>query len=591
MDYKDLIASNLHDVTGLDVDQIAGLIEIPPKLELGDYAFPCFMLAKTLHKAPPMIANELKDSPELLMGLEGVVTVNTAGPYLNFKIDRGVLAENVVSEIITAGDQYGNRDIGAGKNVIIEFSSPNIAKPFHVGHAFTTILGNSLANIYTRLGYNVIRFNHLGDYGTQFGKLITAYRLWGDEEAMKNNPIDELTRIYVKFHDECKVSPEKEKELEDTARDNFRKLEEGEADEVALWKRFRDLSLQVFEKTYQRMGIKFDNYNGESFYSSRIPGVVKMLEDKGLLEESEGARVVKLEDEGLPPCLVVKSDGTTIYASRDLAAVLYRHEEFNFYKNIYVVGLPQQLHFRQVFGVLKKAGYDFADDCVHVGFGLLKFKPKKDENGNEVVEAFSTRAGNIIKLDDFLDKTTEKTAEIIRKNSELRGGDMTDEQIAQVSEVVGLGAVSYTYLKAGREKDILFDWDDMLDFEGDTAPYLIYTYARIKSILRKAEESGVSAGDIASASNLTAEDEYAVIRSLADFKDAVVKAAESYEPFMISRQIALIARNFNRFYNNSRILNADSDDIRDARLKLCEAVADCLKSGLDMLGIGVVEKM
>ncbi len=582
MDYKDLIASNLHDCTGLDKDQVLGLIEIPPKLELGDFAFPCFVLAKTLHKAPPMIAGELKDSPELVKGFNGAVTVDAAGPYINFRIDRGVLAKAVVSEIISEGDQYGNRNIGEGKNVIIEFSSPNIAKPFHVGHAFTTILGNSLSNIYTRLGYNVIRFNHLGDYGTQFGKLITAYRLWGDEQAMKDNPIDELTRIYVKFHDECKVSPEAEKELEDTARDNFRKLEEGEEEEVALWKRFRDLSLEVFEKTYQRMGIKFDNYNGESFYSSRIPAVVEMLENKGLLEESEGAKVVKLEDEGLPPCLVVKSDGTTIYASRDLAAVLYRHEKFNFYKNIYVVGLPQQLHFRQVFAVLKKAGYDFADDCVHVGFGLLKFKDNT---------AFSTRAGNIIKLDDFLDKTTEKTAEIIRKNSELRGGDMTDEQIAEVSEVVGLGAVTYTYLKAGREKDIFFDWDDMLDFEGDTAPYLIYTYARIKSILRKAADAGVAGGSIDSAANLTAEDEYAVIRSLADFKDAVVKAAESYEPFMISRQIALIARNFNRFYNNSRILNVEDEAIRDARLKLCEAVADCLKSGLDMLGIGVVEKM
>jgi len=582
MDYKDLIASNLSDCTGLDKAQVFGLIEIPPKLELGDYAFPCFVLAKTLHKAPPMIANEFKENPELIKGFDGAVTVDTAGPYINFRIDKGILARNVVSEIIEAGDQYGNKNIGEGKNVIIEFSSPNIAKPFHVGHAFTTILGNSLSNIYTRLGYNVIRFNHLGDYGTQFGKLITAYRLWGDEQAMQDNPIDELTRIYVKFHDECKVSEEREKELEDTARDNFRKLEEGEAEEVALWKRFRDLSLEVFEKTYKRMGIKFDNYNGESFYSSRIPAVVEMLENKGLLEESEGAKVVKLDDEGLPPCLVVKSDGTTIYASRDLAAVLYRHEEFNFYKNIYVVGLPQQLHFRQVFAVLKKAGYDFADDCVHVGFGLLKFKDNT---------AFSTRAGNIIKLDDFLDKTTEKTAEIIRKNSELRGGDMTDEQIAEVSEVVGLGAVTYTYLKAGREKDIFFDWDDMLDFEGDTAPYLIYTYARIKSILRKAADAGVAGGSIDSAAKLTAEDEYAVIRSLADFKDAVVKAAESYEPFMISRQIALIARNFNRFYNNSRILNVEDEEIRDARLKLCEAVSDCLKSGLDMLGIGVVEKM
>ena len=466
MDYKDLIATNISKITGLDKEKVYGLIEIPPQLDMGDYAFPCFTLAKELRKAPPMIAADIASNPDLV---SGALTAKNVGPYVNFFVDREVLAEDVITEIIAAGEGYGTDDLGGGKNVIVEYSSPNIAKPFHVGHAFTTILGNSIANIYTKLGYNVIRFNHLGDYGTQFGKLITAYRLWGDEKAMEEDAISELTRIYVKFHDEAKKDPTRE----DTARDNFRKLEEGCEEEVALWKRFRELSLAVFEKTYQRMGVKFDNYNGESFYSSRIPPVVDLLRDKGLLTPSEGAQVVMLEDEGLPPCIILKSDGTTIYASRDLAAAIYRHENFDFYKNIYVVGLPQQLHFKQVFAVLKKAGFEWADDCVHVGFGLLKFK-----DGS----AFSTREGNIVLLDDLLNKTVEKTEEIIRKNAQERGDDMSDAEIKEIAEKVGIGAVIYTYLKSGREKDILFDWDDMLDFEGDTAPYLIYTYARIRSI-------------------------------------------------------------------------------------------------------------
>ena len=575
MDYKDLIATNISKITGLDKDKVYSLIEIPPQLDMGDYAFPCFTLAKELRKAPPMIAADIASDPSLATG---ALTVKNVGPYVNFYVDREVLAQEVITEIISAGDNYGTDDIGGGRNVIVEYSSPNIAKPFHVGHAFTTILGNSIANIYTKLGYNVIRFNHLGDYGTQFGKLITAYRLWGDEAAMENDAITELTRIYVKFHDEAKKDPS----LEDTARDNFRKLEEGCEEEVALWKRFRELSLAVFEKTYQRMGVKFDNYNGESFYSSRIPPVVDLLRDKGLLTESEGAQVVMLEDEGLPPCIILKSDGTTIYASRDLAAAIYRHENFDFYKNIYVVGLPQQLHFRQVFAVLKKAGFDFADDCVHVGFGLLKFK-----DGS----AFSTREGNIVLLDDLLNKTVEKTEEIIRKNAEERGDDMTEDEIKDIAEKVGIGAVIYTYLKSGREKDILFDWDDMLDFEGDTAPYLIYTYARIRSILRKAEGLGLSASSGDSLKLLAGDEEYAVIRSLSDFKDSVRRAATSYEPFIVAKQVALIARNFNRFYNNSSILNADNEDIKRARLALCVAVADTLKSGLGLLGINVVEKM
>lgn len=575
MDYKERIASNIAKITGLEQAKVSDLIEIPPQMSLGDYAFPCFVLAKTMHKAPAAIAQELCDNHELT---DGAVTAKNAGPYVNFFIDRKVLAEEVLTEIILKGSRYGEENIGEGRNVIVEFSSPNIAKPFHVGHAFTTILGNSISAIYGKLGYNVVRFNHLGDYGTQFGKLITAYRLWGDEEALGKAPIDELLRIYVRFHEEA----EKDPSLEDAARENFRKLEEGCSDEVALWERFRKLSLEVFEKTYNRMGVKFDNYNGESFYSSRIPAVVDMLREKGLLEESEGAQVVKLDDEGLPPCIILKSDGTTIYASRDLAAVLYRYENYHFDKNIYVVGLPQQLHFKQVFAVLRKAGYKCADDCVHVGFGLVKFKNNT---------AFSTRKGNIVLLDDLLNKTVEKTAEIIKTNAAARGDDMSADEIAEIAEKIGIGAVKYTYLKSGREKDILFDWDEMLDFEGDTAPYLIYTYARTRSILRKADSLGL---DIASESGLgllTGDDEYAVIRNLADYKDSIRKAAASYEPFMVSRQIAVIARSYNRFYNNSSILSADSTEQKKARLALCSCVCEVLRSGLELLGINVVEKM
>src|SRR5574344_336261 len=575
MDYKERIASNIAKITGLEQAKVSDLIEIPPQMSLGDYAFPCVVLAKTMHKAPAAIAQELCDNHELT---DGAVTAKNAGPYVNFFIDRKVLAEEVLTEIILKGSRYGEENIGEGRNVIVEFSSPNIAKPFHVGHAFTTILGTPISAIYGKLGYNVVRFNHVGDYGTPFGKLITAYRLWGDEEALGKAPIDELLRIYVRFHEEA----EKDPSLEDAARENFRKLEEGCSDEVALWERFRKLSLEVFEKTYNRMGVKFVNYNGESFYSSRIPAVVDMLREKGLLEESEGAQVVKLDDEGLPPCIILKSDGTTIYASRDLAAVLYRYENYHFDKNIYVVGLPQQLHFKQVFAVLRKAGYKCADDCVHVGFGLVKFKNNT---------AFSTRKGNIVLLDDLLNKTVEKTAEIIKTNAAARGDDMSADEIAEIAEKVGIGAVKYTYLKSGREKDILFDWDEMLDFEGDTAPYLIYTYARTRSILRKADSLGL---DIASGSGLgllTGDDEYAVIRNLADYKDSIRKAAASYEPFMVSRQIAVIARSYNRFYNNSSILSADSTEQKKARLALCSCVCEVLRSGLELLGINVVEKM
>ena len=578
MDYKAQIAANIANITDIPAEEVFKLTEIPPQLDMGDYAFPCFILAKTMHKAPQAIAANLAGNEAVLKGMENAVEAVAVGPYLNFKIKKDVLAKEIISEILSSGDEYGKSNMGEGKNVIVEFSSPNIAKPFHVGHAFTTLLGNSLSKIYSRLGYNVIRMNHLGDYGTQFGKLITAYRLWGDEEALNRDPINELLRIYVKFHDEAVAKPE----LEDDARENFRKLEEGSAEEVALWQRFRDLSLDVFNQLYDRMGIGFDNYNGESYYAKMADEVVDMLKEKNLLVESEGAQVVPLDEYNMPPCIILKSDGTTIYATRDIAAILYRYRNYQFDKNVYVVGIPQALHFRQVFSVLKKAGFDWADNCVHVGFGLVKFKDNT---------AFSTRKGNIVKLDDLLNETVAKTREVIVENNKTRGGEMTEDEIDLIAEKVGLGAVTYTYLKAGRERDILFDWDEMLDFEGDTAPYLIYTYARSRSILRKAEEQGYKPAGPDAVSVLTSDEEYALIRSMGDLPDAVRRAATEYEPFIIAKQVSLIARNFNRFYNNSKIINSDDDALRAARLTLCECLCDSLKSGLGLLGIDVVERM
>lgn len=577
MDFKKEVSLLLAHSTGIAPDTIYSSIEIPPQSSLGDYAFPCFLLSKMLRKAPADIAKELANDEQ--MKTDWIQKIEAVGGYVNFYLNRGKLSQIAISNVLRSGSSYGQSDEGAGKTVIIEFSSPNIAKPFHVGHACTTVLGHSLSRIYERLGYNVVRMNHLGDYGTQFGKLITAFRLWGDEAALIATPIQELLRIYVKFHEEEKLNPD----LMQEARDNFRRLENGEKEEVALWTAFRELSLKEFSLIYERMGVSFDNYNGESFYSDRIPSVVDMLTKKGLLVESDGAKVVMLDEYQLPPCIILKSDGTTIYASRDIASVLYREEKYKFHKNIYVVGSPQSLHFRQVFSVLKKAGYSCADDCVHVGFGLVKFADMK----------FSTREGNIVVLEELLRESVSKTCEIIRSNAEIRNTDISEEEIQTISEKVGIGAVIYTFVKSGRERDIIFSWDEMLDFEGDTAPYLIYTYARAKSILRKASEQGMnpSEPDADALMQLTSEEEYAVVRTISDLPDSVRKAQSSHEPFMIARQTAQIARAFNRFYNNTPILSGTDEPRKSARLALCEAVCTSITVGTYLLGIEVVERM
>lgn len=575
-DYKQLTAEALAEVSELDAAFIYPLLEIPPNTELGAYALPCFKLAKTLRKAPPVIAADL--ASKLVNLPPFLAEVRQEGGYLNFFLNEAYFTADVVADVLSDSYVPGASDEGAGQTVIIEYSSPNIAKPFHLGHAFTTILGESIARIYDHLGYDTKRFNHLGDYGTQFGKLMVAYERWCDAEALEAAPIKELTRIYVKFHQVVETEPE----LEDQARDRFRRLEAKEAAELALWTRFRELSLKEFDRIYEELGVSFDNLNGESFYSDFIPAVVEELREKNLLTESRGAQVVMLDEKDLPPAIVLKSDGATIYASRDIAALIWRWNNLHFSKNIYVVGNTQALHFNQVFEVARKMGYACAEDCLHVTFGTVRFPDAK----------FSTRDGNAILLEDVLRETIAKTREIIVNNNEGRSSAMTVTEIDEVADKVGLAAVQYTFLKSGRDRDIIFSWDDMLDFNGDTAPYLLYTYARAKSILRRAKEdetAGVPGNETLQL--LKEEQEFFLARLLVDFGDSVRQAARANEPFMVARHISQLARMFNKYYNNVTILGSDDAAVRRARLALVTAVCKVLARGLDLLGISTVERM
>ena len=577
MDFRLHIASWLATETSLSQEEIDAWIEIPPQPQLGDYAFPCFRLAKHLRRSPVQIADELaRKAKDAVSDLHDVQAING---YLNFFVDRSSYNSSVLKRVLSTGDTLGMDTIGEGKTVIVEFSSPNIAKPFHVGHAFTTILGNALYRIYDRLGYKTIRVNHLGDYGTQFGKLIVAYRLWVDHEKLAASPIDELLRIYVRFHEEAKSNPE----LDEQAREAFRRLESGSIEEKALWQKIRDLSLKAFELIYERLGVSFDSYRGESFYSDQIPAVVQWLESKHLLTKSDGAQVVMLDEYGLPPCIILKSDGTTIYASRDIAAVLYRWEQYQFAKNLYVVGTTQALHFQQVFAVLDKAGLEAAKQCEHIGFGLVKFPDRK----------LSTRSGDVVLLSDLLQESVDKTKEIIRQNSLVRNVSMSDDEINAVAEKIGVGAVVYTFLRNGRERDIVFSWEEMLDFEGDSAPYVQYTYARARSILRKADmdESITEPVSESRLKRLTTDDEFALAKLLDDFDQTLQKAVKQNEPYLVIRYVTALARSFNKYYNHEPILKTDGAELRLARLNLVQAVCLTIRTALELVGIAVVERM
>ncbi|NFO30224.1 arginine--tRNA ligase [Clostridium botulinum] len=563
MDYKNKIAQLIKQHVDLDIDAIEKLIEIPPKSEMGDYAFPCFQLSKVMRKAPNMIAETLKDA----INKDGFERIENLGPYLNFFVDKGVFAENTINKILKDGDSYGESNIGEGKTVCVEYSSPNIAKPFHVGHLFTTAIGNSLYKMFKKEGYDVVGLNHLGDWGTQFGKLISAYNRWVDEEALEKAPIDELLRIYVKFHDEA----EKDPSLEDEGRMYFKKLETGDAEAQALWKRFRDLSLKEFERVYDILGVKFDSLAGEAFYNDKMDVVVNELKDKGLLVESNGAQVVMLDDYNMPPCIVLKGDGASIYATRDLAAAMYRKKTYDFYKSIYVVGSPQALHFKQVFKVLELAGHEWANDCVHVGFGLVKFADRK----------LSTRKGEVVLLDDLIRESVEKTLEVINeKNPNL-------ENKEEVAKKIGVGAIIFTYLKNSREKDIVFDWKEILSFEGETGPYVQYSYARANSIISRAENIS-SKVDY---SKLSSKEEFELVKVLANFNNQIKLATDKLEPSILTRYVIEVAKSFNKFYNAHSVLNLDDEVLKATRLSLVKSSLQVIKNGLELLGIDVVEKM
>lgn len=563
MDNKTLIAGRIAELVEMDVKEIEKLIEIPPKSDMGDFAFPCFTLAKTMRKAPHMISVELIEK----MNKEGFEKIINVGPYINFFVDKSALSKKTIDKILVEGLEYGNSNMGEDKTVLVEYSSPNIAKPFHVGHLFTTVLGNSLYKAYKSQGFKVERINHLGDTGTQFGKLISAYKKWGDDEALEKEPIKELLRIYVKFHDEA----EKDPSLVDEGRMYFKRLEDGCEEEVALWKKFRDLSLVEFMKLYDRIGVQFDSYKGESFYSDKIPALVEDIEKTGLLVESQGAMVIDLEEYNMPPCIVKKADGATIYATRDLAAATYRKKTYDFYKNIYVVGKDQSLHFKQVFTSLKLMGHEWAEDCVHVPFGLVGFGDKK----------LSTRKGDVIFLDDLLDEAIKKSLETINEKNP------TLENKEEVANSIGIGAIIFTYLKNGRERDITFNWSEMLSFEGETGPYTQYTYARGKSILRKL---GTAEGEI-DYSLLSSKEEFDLVKTLGKLEDTVKNAIDKLEPCMITRYVLDVAKGFNKFYNAHNIGNSESEELKKARLKLVEATCIVIKKSLDLLGIKAVEKM
>jgi arginyl-tRNA synthetase len=563
MDYKKLVAERIKEHVDLELNLIERLIEIPPRPEMGDFAFPCFQLSKALRKAPVMIAEDLKEK----LNKEGFERIESAGPYLNFFMDKSVFIKNVLDKVSAEGENYGSSKIGEGKNVVVEYSSPNIAKNFHVGHLTTTVIGNSLYRMMNFEGYNAIGVNHLGDWGTQYGRLIAAYHRWVDKEALHQNAIRELERLYVKFYDEA----EKDPSLEDVARKHFKNLEDGSEEEVRLWNEFKELSLKEFKRVYDMLNVTFDSYAGESFYSDKMEAVVEEIDEKGILTESNGAKVVMLDEYNMPPCIIKKSDGATIYATRDLAAAFYRKSAYDFFKNIYVVGTSQALHFKQVFTTIKLMGHDWADDCKHVGFGLVKFAEGK----------FSTRSGNAVYLEELLNEAVIKSLEVINeKNPNL-------EDKEDVAKKIGIGSIVFTYLKNNREKDIIFDWKEMLNFEGETGPYVQYTYARGKSILRKAGEIG---GEI-NYSKITSAEEFELVKLISRLQDAVLLAIDKLEPSIVTRHVIEIAKAFNKFYNAHSILSSEDAEVKNTRLKLVEAACQAIKNGLYLVGLETVEKM
>src|SRR5215510_3623473 len=562
--FREQIIQYLKSRVALDEAELQRAIEVPPSVSLGDYAFPCFPLARSLRKAPQAIATELATAfqPTAL-----IKEARAAGPYVNFFVDRVAYIRAGLGAILEQGSGYGKSTEGMGKTVVVDYSSPNIAKPFGVGHLRSTVIGNALYRIHMHLGYRVMRINHLGDWGTQFGKLIVAFKRWGNETDLTTHAIQTLYDLYVRFHSEVETHPE----LEDEARGWFKRLEEGDPEARAIWQRFRDLSLQEFARIYDRLGISFDSQAGESFYEPYLDQTIERIRQAGLVSISDEALIVDLRSYNMPPCLLRKKDDATLYATRDLAAAMYRHETYDFWKLLYVVGADQRLHFQQVFKVLELMRFPWAKDCVHVDFGLIRFHDEK----------MGTRRGNIIFLEDVLDRAVELAEQIVHeKNPALPGK-------RQVAEAVGIGAVIFTDLSTRRVKDVNFEWEKVLTFEGETGPYVQYTHARACSVLRKANQPVRAEVDC---TPLTPDEDFALVRLLVDYPAVLRRAAEHYEPFFVADYLLTLAEAFNKYYHNYRILTDDTR-LREARLLLVKAVQVILHSGLHMLGIKALEEM
>ncbi|MFS9450287.1 arginine--tRNA ligase [Streptococcus cristatus] len=562
MDNKQLIASELAKVIdSLDQSAISNLLEQPKSSDLGDIAFPAFSLAKVERKAPQAIAADIAEKIDP-SHFEKVVAT---GPYVNFFLNKAKISDQVIKEVIKEGADYGQQNEGQGGNITIDLSSPNIAKPFSVGHLRSTVIGDALSNIFRKMGYNTIKINHLGDWGKQFGLLMVAYKKWGNKEAVEANPIDELLQLYVRINAEIENDPA----LDEEGRLWFKKLEDGDPEATELWQWFRDESLVEFNRIYELLGVEFDSLNGEAFYNDKMDEAVKILEDKGLLKESKGASIVDLDDVNLPPAMIKKSDGATLYITRDIATAMYRARTYNFVKNVYVVGQEQSNHFRQLKAVLKKMGFDWSDDMIHVDFGLVTKNRQK----------LSTRKGNIILLEPTLQEAISRAkAQIEEKNPNL-------ENKEAVAHAVGVGAVKFYDLKTDRRNGYDFDLEAMVSFEGETGPYVQYAYARIQSILRKADFKPSLDANY----NLNDAESWEIIKLLQDFARVVKRAADNFEPSLIAKYAISLAQAFNKYYAHTRIL--DENPERDSRLALSYTTAVVLKEALRMLGVEAPEKM
>lgn len=557
----DLITDSIEE---LDRETVSRILEIPPQEDMGDFAFPCFQLAKIFRKAPNMIAEEVAGK---IPKTDFVTKIEAMGPYVNFFINREMFVKEMIKQVSV--DDYGSSDIGCGKTICIDYSSPNVAKNFHVGHLRTTLIGNSIYRIYKKLGYKVERINHLGDWGTQFGKLIVAYKKWGSREAVEKNGISELMKIYVKFHEEA----EKDDTLNDKARAWFVKMEQGDEEALSIWEWFKDISLIEYKRIYELLDVDFDSYAGESFYRDKTSAVVDELKEKGMLKESEGAFIVDLEEYDMTPCLIMKKDGSSIYATRDLAAIFYRKNTYDFEKCIYVTGMEQKLHFAQVFKVVELMGYEWAKtDLIHVPYGLVSLEGGK----------LSTRSGNIIYAEDILRESVSKIKEVINdKNPDLEDKD-------DVAKMVGIGAIIFNDLYNQRIKDVTFSWDKIHSFDGETGPYVQYTYARAASVLRKTGITEVP--EEIDFSFLTDEASVSLLKELIRFPEVVKTAAERLEPSVVARFVMSVAQAFNHFYHENQC-NVEDEKLKRARVKLVIIAKKAIKDGLDLLGIKCPEQM